>query len=61
MQQPKAFVIDAAALATSAAPSDRFVNVSHFVPFNLASHIEDEPFAMTPNQIDRLARSAAFL
>lgn len=59
MQQPKAFNVDAGALATSSAPSDRLVYLSHFVPLNLASYMEDEPFAMTPNQIDRMARSVA--
>lgn len=61
MQQPKAFNVDSDALSTSTAPADRLVNLSHFVPFNLASHIEDEPFAMTPNQVDRMARSVALL
>jgi len=59
MQQAKAFTIDPDALATSSAPSDRLVNVAHFVPLNLASFIDDEPFAMTASQVDRMARSVA--
>ena len=61
MQQPKAFNIDADVLASSSAPSDRLVTLSHFVPFNLGSYIEDEPYAMTPSQIDLMARSVALI
>jgi|GEM_PF-2492609 len=61
MQQAKAFQIGGAALNTTTEPADRLVHLSHFVPYDLPGVIEDEPFAMTPNQIDHIARLAALL
>lgn len=61
MQIAKPFSIHPDALATLPEPADRFVPVTHFVPYHLPGLFDDEPIALTPSQVDRAARSAAII
>lgn len=61
MQHPKAFEIDPDALLTRPAAADRVVPLTLFVPCTLPGINADEPYALTPSQVDRLARTVALV